>query len=158
MASRWKNLRSSRKPLNNAYQTSAGDVAWRALGLLILALQRPANGPGGRAGFRLGEAPRGECDRYGRPCRLEASGPATAPGSRSAGVGARPSAEVTGAAAFPVAAHRHRAHPPHGGSASLPRNWLVCARPAAPDGAHVGRTESADPISSEIAEKIRGDP
>lgn len=47
---------------------------------------------------------------------------------------------------------------PHGGSASIPRNWLVCAQPAAPDGTHVGRTESADPISYEIAETIRGDP
>jgi hypothetical protein len=37
---------------------------------------------------------------------------------------------------------------------SIPlRNWLVCARPAASDGAHVGRTESADPISTEIAER-----
>lgn len=59
---------------------------------------------------------------------------------------------------FPIAAHRHRARLPHGGSASIPRNWLVCAQPAAPDGTHVGRTESADPISYEIAETIRGDP
>ena len=59
---------------------------------------------------------------------------------------------------FPIAAHQHRARLPHGGSASIPRNWLVCAQPAAPDGTHVGRTESADPISYEIAETIRGDP
>jgi hypothetical protein len=34
----------------------------------------------------------------------------------------------------------------------IPRKWLVCARPAAPDGTQVGRTESADAISYEIAE------
>jgi hypothetical protein len=33
-----------------------------------------------------------------------------------------------------------------------PPELLVCTRPAAPDGAHLGRTESADPISYEIAE------
>jgi len=64
-------------------------------------LTAAAYGPEGRAGFRFGEAPGGECDHHGHPCRSGASGPATVPGSRCAGVGARPSAEVTGAAAFP---------------------------------------------------------
>ena len=48
--------------------------------------------------------------------RSVASGPATAPRSRSASVATRPSSDVTDAATFPVAAHRRRAHPPHGGS------------------------------------------
>jgi hypothetical protein len=48
--------------------------------------------------------------------RSGGSRPATAPRSRSASMATRASVGVTDAAAFPVAAHRRRAHPPHGGS------------------------------------------
>jgi hypothetical protein len=69
-----------------------------SLGFFILALEWPAYGPGGRVGFRLGDAPVDDVIAAIVLVRSRASGPATAPCSRSASVATRTSADVTDAA------------------------------------------------------------